>query len=156
MVMDPNEPVELYRARGADEAHALRAALERAGVPARVDGELLGGIAGEVPFGWVTAPRLLVPRGRLEAAEAVLADFLVGPAGRPKGMGRAWPVGLRWATTRRAGGRSTGSRPSEPAGDRLSTDDGVADRGRHLDRLLAGLPGDPADHVAAELAATER
>jgi Putative prokaryotic signal transducing protein len=77
---DENDPVELYRAREADEAQALRAHLEAAGVPARVDGELLGGIAGEVPFGWVTAPRLLVPRGRLELAEAVLADFLDGTA----------------------------------------------------------------------------
>src|SRR5438874_10913553 len=78
---DENEPVELYRARGADEAHALKAHLEAAGIPARVDGELLGGIVGEVPFGWVTAPRLMVPRGRLEVAEAVLADFLGGTAG---------------------------------------------------------------------------
>jgi hypothetical protein len=52
-------------------------------VPARIDGELLGGLVGEVPFGWVTAPRLLVPRGRLEVAEAVLADCLGGPAGAP-------------------------------------------------------------------------
>ena len=78
---DFNEPVELYRARGVDEAHALRAHLEAAGIQARVDGELLGGIVGEVPFGWVTAPRVLVPRGRLEVAEAILADFLGGPAG---------------------------------------------------------------------------
>lgn len=75
---DDNEPVELYRARGADEAHALKAHLDAAGIPAHVDGELLGGIAGEVPFGWVTAPRLMVPRGRLEVAETVLADFLEG------------------------------------------------------------------------------
>jgi hypothetical protein len=81
---DESEPVELYRARGADEAHVVRALLEQAGIPARVDGELLGGIVGEVPFGWVTAPRLMVPRGRLEAAEAVLADFLGGPAGTPR------------------------------------------------------------------------
>lgn len=77
---DANEPVELYRARGADEAHALRAHLEAAGIPARVDGEQLGGIAGEAPLGWATAPRLLVPRGRLEVAETVLADFLGGAA----------------------------------------------------------------------------
>jgi hypothetical protein len=75
---DENEPVELYRARGADEAHALKAHLEAAGIPARVDGELLGGVVGEVPFGWVTAPRIMVPRGRQEVAETVLADFLAG------------------------------------------------------------------------------
>ena len=78
---DPNDPVELYRARGADEAHALLAHLEAA-VAARIDGEFLGGIVGEVPFGWVTAPRLMVPQGRLEVAEAVLADFLAGAASR--------------------------------------------------------------------------
>ena len=81
---DESEPVELYRARGADEAHVVRALLEEAGIPARVDGELLGGIVGEVPFGWVTAPRIMVPRGRLEVAEAVLADFLAR-AGRAAG-----------------------------------------------------------------------
>jgi hypothetical protein len=76
MMDEPNEPVELYRARSPAEAHALRAHLEAAGVPAHVDGELLGGVVGELPAGWDTAPRLLVPRGRLEVAEAVLEDFL--------------------------------------------------------------------------------
>ena len=118
---DPNEPVELYRARGADEAHALRAHLEAAGVPARVDGELLGGIVGEVPFGWVTAPRLMVPRGRLEVAEAVLADFLGGaggPGGRAGRRASAWPAGPTWATSRpaRACGWSFYGEYGEPAG----------------------------------------
>ena len=95
MADDPNEPVELYRARGADEAHVIRALLEQAGVPARVDGELLGGIVGEVPFGWVTAPRLMVPRGRLEVAEAVLADFLGGAGGPPGATAGAAEADLR-------------------------------------------------------------
>lgn len=73
---DPNEPVELYRARGPAEAHALRAHLEAAGVPAQIDGELLGGVVGELPVGSDTAPRLVVPRGRLEVAAAVLDEFL--------------------------------------------------------------------------------
>jgi len=85
MADDPNEPIELYRARGADEAHSLRAALDAAGITARVDGEMLSGIVGEVPFGWVTAPRIIVPRGRLETAEAVLADFLGRRARSPAG-----------------------------------------------------------------------
>ncbi len=74
--MANDELVELYRARGADEAHALRARLEDAGVMARVDGELLGGLVGEVPFGWVTAPRLLVRAADREAAESILAEFV--------------------------------------------------------------------------------
>jgi hypothetical protein len=82
---DENEPVELYRARGADEAHALKAHLDAAGIPAHVDDELLGGVVGEVPVGGEPSRRLLVPRGRLEVAEAVLADFLSGAAERADG-----------------------------------------------------------------------
>jgi membrane protease YdiL (CAAX protease family) len=73
---DSDEPVELYRARGAAEAHAIRTELEAAGIPARVDGELLQGIVGEVPGGWVTAPRVVVARRHFDAAHVVLEDFL--------------------------------------------------------------------------------
>jgi membrane protease YdiL (CAAX protease family) len=73
---DPDEPVELYRARSAAEAHAVRTELEAADVPARVDAELLQGIVGEVPGGWVTAPRVLVARRHLDAAHEILDDFL--------------------------------------------------------------------------------
>jgi Putative prokaryotic signal transducing protein len=76
MAEDPKEPIELYRARWADEAHALRAELVEAGVPALVDSELLQGIAGEVPGGWITAPRVLVPRGHLAKANSILAEFI--------------------------------------------------------------------------------
>jgi membrane protease YdiL (CAAX protease family) len=58
------------------EAYALRAQLEDAGISSVVDSELLQGIVGEVPGGWVTAPRLLVPADQLVAARAVLAEFL--------------------------------------------------------------------------------
>jgi hypothetical protein len=64
MANDPKEPIELYRARWADQAHALRAELEEAGVPALVDSEVLQAIACEVPGRWVTAlprPLLLGP-----------------------------------------------------------------------------------------------
>jgi membrane protease YdiL (CAAX protease family) len=74
----PDDRVELYRARGADEAHALAAELFEAGVPARVENELLQGAVGEVPAGWATAPRVLVARRHLNAARAALDDFLAG------------------------------------------------------------------------------
>ena len=74
----PDDLVELYRARGADEAHALAAELAEAGVLARIENELLQGVVGEVPGGWVTAPRVLVARQHLNAARAALDDFLAG------------------------------------------------------------------------------
>ena len=49
----PDELVELYRARGLAEAHALRIQLEEEGIAAQVDNEMLQGIVGEVPGGWV-------------------------------------------------------------------------------------------------------
>ncbi|HKB01109.1 MAG TPA: CPBP family glutamic-type intramembrane protease [Gemmataceae bacterium] len=82
MTDDPDEPVELYRARSAAEAHALRTELEEAGITAQVDSELLQGIVGEVPGGWLTAPRVLVQRRHLEAARTVLDEFL-SPAEDP-------------------------------------------------------------------------
>jgi membrane protease YdiL (CAAX protease family) len=67
--------VELYRAVGLPEAQALFFRLEEAGIPARIDNEMLQGVIGEVPAGWDTAPRVLVARERLEMAEQVLREF---------------------------------------------------------------------------------
>src|SRR5688500_8264748 len=72
----PDDPVELYRARGPAEAHALRILLEDSGILAHVDNEMLQGVVGEVPGGWVTAPTVLVTRENLERARAILNDFL--------------------------------------------------------------------------------
>jgi len=70
-----DEIVELYRARGLPEAQALYFRLEEAGIPARIDNEMLQGVIVEVPAGWDTAPRVLVARERLEAARQILQDF---------------------------------------------------------------------------------
>jgi membrane protease YdiL (CAAX protease family) len=72
----PGNLVELYRARGLPEAHALRAALEAAGIAVRVENEYLQGAVGDLPLGWSTAPRLLVPRADEIAARACLDEFL--------------------------------------------------------------------------------
>lgn len=76
MTEDQNEPVELYRARGPVEANALYAHLWQAGVAARLDNEHLQGLAGEVPGGWDTALRVLVPRAHLDGARELLTEFL--------------------------------------------------------------------------------
>jgi membrane protease YdiL (CAAX protease family) len=72
----PGDLIELYRARGLPEAHAVRGFLEAEGVPARIENEFLQGALGDLPLGWSTAPRILVPRSDEAAARAVLAEFL--------------------------------------------------------------------------------
>ncbi len=72
----PNDPVELYRARSLPEAHAIRVALEEEGIAVRIDNELLQGVVGEVPFGWTTAPRIMVERSQEETARRILDEYL--------------------------------------------------------------------------------
>ena len=69
----PDDLVEVYRAQGLAEAHAIRILLDAEGIPARIDNEHLHGAVGELPAGWATAPRVLVPRTAEPAARAVLA-----------------------------------------------------------------------------------
>lgn len=72
---DPQR-VELYRCKNLPEAHAIRAALEEAGIAAEVDGELLQGVAGELPLGWHTAPRLMVDSFHAEDAAGLVQKYL--------------------------------------------------------------------------------
>lgn len=76
MAETPGDPVELYRARGLPEAHALRNALEAEGITARIDNELLQGVVGELPLGWATAPRILIARTDEPAARLILEHAL--------------------------------------------------------------------------------
>lgn len=64
--------VEIYRARNLPEAYAIRIALEDAGIDARIEGELLQGVVGELPMGWDTAPRILVEDSQASAARAIV------------------------------------------------------------------------------------
>jgi membrane protease YdiL (CAAX protease family) len=79
-----SDPIELYRARGLPEAHAIRLLLEGEGVPVRIENELLQGAVGELPLGWATAPRVVVGRAHAAAARALLEGFL-RRADRPRG-----------------------------------------------------------------------
>ncbi|MGE3313816.1 MAG: DUF2007 domain-containing protein [Planctomycetaceae bacterium] len=58
--MSDQNLVEVFRARNAVEAHIVKSALEDAGIRARVTGEMLQGVLGEIPTGWATAPQVLV------------------------------------------------------------------------------------------------
>jgi hypothetical protein len=64
--------VEVYRAENLSQAHAIRMCLEAAGYLAYVDSELLQGVTGELPMGWVTAPRVLVKESEATAAREML------------------------------------------------------------------------------------
>src|SRR5947207_3803354 len=70
------DPVEIYRARSLPEAHALLIALEREGIAARIDNEMLQNAIGELAAGWTTAPRVLVGPADESAARALLERFL--------------------------------------------------------------------------------
>jgi len=69
--LDPKY-VEVYRARDLPEAHSIRLALEESGIRVQIEGELLQGAVGELPPGWMTAPRILVKKSQLLAAQKVI------------------------------------------------------------------------------------
>jgi hypothetical protein len=72
----PNDDlVELYRTNGLTEAQAIRLLLEDEGIRVWIDNEMLQMALGELPVGWDTAPRLMVPREDLPTAQVILEDF---------------------------------------------------------------------------------
>ncbi len=72
-----NNPVELYRARNLIEAQTLLLLLEAEGVTATIENEPLQGAFGEIPWGWETAPRMVVRRVDEDSARALLERFLL-------------------------------------------------------------------------------
>ena len=64
--------VEAYRASHSIQAHALRMALEEAGIRVIIENEALQGAIGDVPPGWSSAPRLLVEESQLSAAREII------------------------------------------------------------------------------------
>ena len=66
--------VEAYRASHSIQAHALRMALEEAGIRVVIENEALQGAIGEAPFGWSSAPRLMVEESQLAAARAIIGQ----------------------------------------------------------------------------------
>ena len=66
------EFVEIYRPKNLMQAHAIRMALEDAGVDVRIEGELLQSAVGEIPLGWDTLPRILVDSSQLNTAREIV------------------------------------------------------------------------------------
>lgn len=67
--------VEAYRAAHPIQAHALRLALEEAGIQVIIENEALQGAIGDVPPGWSSAPRLMVEESQLTAARDVIRQI---------------------------------------------------------------------------------
>lgn len=67
--------VEVYRAKNVPQAHILRSALEEAGIRVFVEGEMLQAAMGEVPFGWQTAPRLMVAASDFAQARELIGNW---------------------------------------------------------------------------------
>jgi hypothetical protein len=72
--MDFADPhlVEIYRAKNLPQAHMIRIALEEAGIQVQIEGELLQAAVGELPIGWVTAPRILVDESQIPSAQEII------------------------------------------------------------------------------------
>ncbi len=66
--------VEAYRAAHPIQAHALRLALEEAGIRVIIENESLQGAIGDVPPGWSSAPRLMVEESQLATARAIIGQ----------------------------------------------------------------------------------
>ena len=66
--------VEIYTARDNIEAQFIRSLLEEAGIEVSVVGEGLRWLAGGLPLGQVTAPRLWVRREDVDRARKLIDD----------------------------------------------------------------------------------
>lgn len=66
--------VEAYRAAHPIQAHALRMALEEAGIRVIIENEALQGAIGDVPAGWSSAPKLMVEESQLAAARTIISQ----------------------------------------------------------------------------------
>lgn len=65
--------VEAYRARHQVQAHAIRLALEDAGIRVVIENEALQDGIGDIPCGWSSSPRLLVEESQLAAAREFIS-----------------------------------------------------------------------------------
>lgn len=70
--MSDDTLVEVYRAMHPPQAHMVANFLRDAGIPATVHGENLQGGLGELPFGWSTAPKVMVMSNNAAAARALI------------------------------------------------------------------------------------
>ena len=66
------EFVEVYRPKNLMQAHAIRMALEDAGINVHIEGEILQSAVGELPLGWDTLPRIVVEESQVTNAREIV------------------------------------------------------------------------------------
>jgi hypothetical protein len=82
----PDRMQVIYTAANVPQAHLLKNLLDEAGIPSSVVNDSLQAVAGEVPFGWVTAARVLVAEERADESRRIAEEFdatLVAAARKP-------------------------------------------------------------------------
>lgn len=72
--MSKKHLVEVYRAGNGPVAYLLKGALEEAGIPVTIVGEMLQGAIGEVPAGWSTSLHVLVENQDAERAREIISQ----------------------------------------------------------------------------------
>lgn len=72
--MTTTEPkmIEVYRAKDLPEAHLIRFMLGEAGINATIDGDSLQPGLGDLPYGWLTAPRIIVEESQAVSARQIV------------------------------------------------------------------------------------
>ena len=70
--------IEIYIARNESEAAMVQGLIEQAGIECHVVGQLIQGIAGEVPVGIPACPRLWVKGPDSKAARQIVDDWESG------------------------------------------------------------------------------
>lgn len=76
MTVDLNRRTELYRAANSFEAQTLRLELEAHELHVFIENEELSMGVGDLPMGWTTSPRLMVPVEEYAAARQILNQIL--------------------------------------------------------------------------------
>jgi hypothetical protein len=70
-----HDPTEIYRAASTQQAHVLAGMLNESGIEAMVYSDVQSIAGGEVPLGWSSLARIVVPREQAAAARQLVMKF---------------------------------------------------------------------------------
>jgi hypothetical protein len=70
-----HDPTEIYRAASTQQAHVLAGMLKESGIEAMVYSDVQSIAGGEVPLGWSSLARIVVPRQQAAAARQLVMKF---------------------------------------------------------------------------------
>jgi hypothetical protein len=70
-----HDPTEIYRAASTQQAHVLAGMLKEFGIEAMVYSDVQSVAGGEVPLGWSSLARIVVPQAQAAAARQLVMKF---------------------------------------------------------------------------------